>query len=163
MPLNQTAPSVGGATSTDWGIAWRDNDRQAGVPVVAGAPLLVGGSFAEFFRTTTLSRLPQCPAFEIDGALTQYVSVYLEADAMRADGVGSTVSAVFDLWDATVGAVVAGSELTVSIDVAFPNTKHGKTSAFTLNSGVRRYYFRMRSGTVGVDVSGFCKLVAKTS
>lgn len=163
MPLNQTAPSVGGATMADWGIAWRDNDRQAGMPIVAGAPLLIGGSFAEFVSVNTYVRMPQSPGFEIDGALAQYVSVYLEVDALRGDDVGSTVSAVVDLWDATTGATVAGSETTVSIDVAHPNTKPGKSSAFTLNAGVRRYYFRLRSGTAGVNVAAFAKLVAKTS
>ena len=163
MPLNQTAPSVGGSTMADWGIAWRDNDRQAGMPVVAGAPLLIGGSFSEFVSGTSYVRLPQSPGFEIDGALAQYVSVYLEVDAIRGDDVGSTVNAVVDLWDATGSATVAGSEVTVSVDVAHPLTKPGKSSAFTLNAGVRRYYFRLKSGSVGVNVAAFAKLVAKTS
>jgi len=130
--------------------------------VVAGAPLLVGGSFSEFVDGTTYVRLPQSPGFEIDGALATYSSVYLEADAIRADGA-STVNAVFDLWDATSGATVSGSELTINVDVAHPSTKPGKTSAFSINSGVRRYYFRIKSGSAGVQVAGFCKLVGKNS
>ena len=163
MPLNQTAPSLGGSTWVDWGIGWRDNDRQAGMPIVAGAPLLIGGSFSEYVNTTSYVRMPQSPGFEIDGALAQYVSVYLEVDAIRGDTVGSTVNAVVDLWDATTGATVAGSETTVSVDVAHPNTKPGKSNTFTLNAGVRRYYFRLKSGSAGVDVAAYAKLVAKTS
>lgn len=162
MPIDQTAPAVGGSTLADQGIAWRNNDRIAGLVVVAGAPLLIGGSFTEFEDRNTFQRLSNSPAFEIDGALAQYSSIYLEVDAIRADGA-STVNAVFDLWDVTGGATVAGSELTVSVDVAHPSTKPGKTSAFTINSGVRRYYFRIRSGTAGVQVAGFCKLVGKNS
>ncbi|WP_291988362.1 hypothetical protein [Luteitalea sp.] len=163
MPLDQTAPAVGGSTLADQGIAWRNNDRICGLPVVAGAPLLLGGSFSEYVTVSTFVRLPQSPGFEIDGALATYSSVYLEADAIRADDVSSTVNAVFDLWDATTGATVAGSELTISVDVAHPLTKPGKTSVFTINSGVRRYYFRLRSGTSGSGVAGFCKLVGKNS
>lgn len=156
-----TTPALNDATKLNDYIRLRDNDRSAAFPVSAGAPLLLGGSYAEFVDGTSYVRLPQSPGFEVDGALAAYNNVYLEADAIRADGA-STVSAVFDLWDATTGASVAGSELTISVDVAHPSTKHGKTTAFTLNSGVRRYYFRIKSGSAGVQVAGFCKLVGKS-
>lgn len=162
MPLTQTAPAVGNATLADHGIAWRDNDRIAGLPVVAGAPLLIGGSFVDFISGTGFIRLPNSPAFEIDGALAQYSTIYLEVDAIRGDDVGSTVSATFDLYNVTDAGTVAGSEITVSIDVAHPSTKHGKTSGFTLNSGVKRYHCRIKSPS-NVNVAGWCKLVGKNS
>jgi hypothetical protein len=163
MPLTQTVPSVGNATKADEAIAFRDNDRICGAGVVAGHPLLIGGSHDDFEYGTTYARLPDCPAFEIDGALAQYVTVYLEAEAIREPSASGTVSCVVDLYNLTDAAQVSGSELTISVDVANPSTKHGKTSSFTLNSGVKRYHFRIKTGTSLVGVAAWVKLVGKSS
>lgn len=158
-----TTPSQDDATKLNDYTRLRDNDRIAAVPTIAGAALLLGGSHDDYEYGTAFARLPRGPAFEIDGALQGYVSIYLEVDAVREPAASSTVSAVFDLYNATDGAVVAGSEVTVSVDVAHPTSKHGKSTTFTLNTGVKRYYFRLKSGTINVGVGGFCKLVAKGS
>lgn len=160
-----TTPALNDATKLNDFIRLRDNDRIGAMPAMAGATLLQGGAFDEFIYSTAFVRLPFCPAFEIDSALAGYVSVYLEVEAVREPGVGVTVNAVFDVWNLTTGAVVAGSEVTVPVDVAHPSiggsTKHAKSTAFTLAAGVNRYYIRIKTGTTDQSVGGFARIVAK--
>jgi hypothetical protein len=156
-----TTPALNDATKLNDYIRLRDNDRIGAMPAMAGATLLQGGSHDAFIYSTAFQRLPNCPAFEIDAALGAYVSVYLEVEPVREPGVGVTVNAIFDVWNVTTGAVVTGSEVTVPIDVAHPASKHSKSTAFTLASGVNRYYIRVKTGTADQSVGGFARIVAK--
>lgn len=162
MPIDvTTTPALNDATKLNDYIRLRDNDRIAAMPAMAGATLLQGGSHDAFIYSTSFQRLPNCPAFEIDSALASHVSVYLEVEAVREPAVGVTVNAVFDVWNVTTGAVVAGSEVTVAVDVAHPSSKHSKSTAFSLAAGVNRYHVRIRTGTVDLSVGGFARIVAK--
>lgn len=156
-----TTPALNDATKLNDYTRLRDNDRIGAMPAMAGATLLQGGSHDALIYATTFQRLPDCPAFEIDAALASYVSIYLEVEAVREPAYGSTVNAVFDLWDATTGAVVSGSEVTVAVNVNHPSSVHQKSTAFSLPAGVKRYYVRLKSGTTDIGVAGFARVVAK--
>lgn len=153
-------PNVGDPIELTDYTRLRDNDR-ALAGALGGVVLWTGGNIDFMVDDTSAVALPGSQGgagFEIDGTYLTYTEVRLEATARRAQDSGpGNVS--FDLYNVTDGAPVAGSFFSLALSSL--NATHGKSFAFALANGMKRYQVRLYVSDVNVPVGAMARVVAR--
>jgi hypothetical protein len=156
-----TTPAVGDSTKRSEYVRLRDALRA----LQAGDVHDFGGSLSAFISDTAYVDLPDSWECEIPGAELSGRAVYLEVNAMarKADlsawGV-TTVTASFQLWNISTGALVASSEVNLVISAADTRVRT-MSSTFTLAASTDRYKVQIKTSDAAKLVSGRARVVIR--
>jgi hypothetical protein len=158
-----TTPSIDDATKQNDYTRHRDALR-ALASAMGGVVLWQGGDLEEFQLDTTEVTLRKAggdPGFEIDGQYLGYVTVILEAVAIRDPSPGTNVTCTVDLYNVTDSAAVASSAVAITLNSAA--AVHQKSVALTLPASVKRYRVRIKTSSGTQGVAAIARVVAKGS